>query len=123
MMLHTEPIIAVDDVQKSARFYETLLGAKSILGSDDFEIIQRNQVVILNLHKWGEEEHPSMIHQNEWAGNGLILLFRTENLDEIVENARRMKADIVRPVHFNKNSKKNQFTLRDPDGYYLIVSE
>jgi len=64
-----------------------------------------------------------MIHQNEWAGNGLILLFRTENLREVYENAQNMDADIVRPVHFNENSKKNQFTMTDPDGYYLIISE
>jgi|GEM_PF-2936927 len=52
-MMRTEPIITVDNVQKSARFYKTLLGAKPLLGSDDFEIIQRGQVVLLNLHKWG----------------------------------------------------------------------
>jgi catechol-2,3-dioxygenase len=122
-MVRTETIIAVRDVSESSGFYQALLGCKSEHGGATFEILTDNDTVVLCLHKWGEHEHPTMIHCEKEAGNGLILFFRVDNLHQVLENAKGLNATIEKEIHYNENSLKNQFTLRDLDNYYLIVSE
>jgi hypothetical protein len=122
-MVKTEPIIAVKDVLQSSAFYQTLLGCKSAHGGETFEILTDNDVVVLCLHKWGEHEHPTMLNLEQAVGNGLILFFRVGNLEQVFKNAQVLNANIEKEIHYNENSLKNQFILRDLDNYYLIVSE
>lgn len=122
-MVKTEPIIAVKDVRESAHFYQQLLACKSEHGGSTFEILTSNGQVVLCLHQWGEHEHPTMLAPTENNGNGLILFFRVDALQTIFENAQAMQAAIEKEIHYNPNSLQNQFTLRDLDGYYLIISE
>ena len=91
-MIRTEPIIGVKDVKKSSRWYQDLLGCKSNHGGDTFEMLaNQDDIVILCLHKWGEHEHPTLTAPGPMPGNGLILYFRVENLDEIWENAQKLQ--------------------------------
>lgn len=122
-MVRTETIIAVKSVPESSEFYQRLLGCKSEHGGETFEILTSENNVVLCLHKWGEHEHPTMINPIKDNSNGLILFFRVDNLNEIFENAKTLKVDIEKEIHYNENSLKNQFTLRDLDDYYLIISE
>lgn len=122
-MVRTETIIAVKNVSESSVFYQKLLGCSSAHGGDTFEILKDGNTVILCLHKWGEHEHPTMIDAEKENGNGLILFFRVSNINRILENAKILNALIEKEIHYNKNSLKNQFILRDPDNYYLIISE
>ncbi len=122
-MVRTEIIIAVKDVPKSSEFYQSLLNCKSGHGGETFEILTHGHVVILCLHKWGAHEHPTMLNPETAVGNGLILFFRIDHLTEIFQNAKKLHAGIEKEIHYNANSFKNQFTLRDPDNYYLIISE
>lgn len=122
-MVRTETIIAVNNVPESSKFYQKLLGCKSEHGGDSFEILTDESVVILCLHKWGEHDHPTMMHPENSCGNGLILFFRVDDLNKIFENAKALKANIEKGIHYNENSHKNQFALRDLDSYYLIISE
>ncbi len=64
-----------------------------------------------------------MLNAEKDAGNGLILFFRVDNLNHILDNAQQLNANIEKDIHYNENSLKNQFILRDPDNYYLIISE
>lgn len=122
-MIRTETIIAVKDVAKSSAFYQSLLNCDSSHGGNTFEILTSEGTTILCLHKWGEHEHPTMLNSDVTPGNGLILFFRTDKLDEIYSNALKIGALIEKNIHYNKNSLKNQFLLRDPDNYYLIISD
>ena len=122
-MVRTETIIAVKDVPKSSEFYQNLLACKSEHGGESFEILTSDTTVVLCLHKWGEHEHPTMLNLNKEVGNGLILFFRVDNLNQIFENAKKLNANIEKEIHYNDNSLKNQFILRDLDNYYLIISE
>ncbi|MGE8293341.1 MAG: glyoxalase, partial [Sphingobacterium sp.] len=45
------------------------------------------------------------------------------NLQEVFENATKLDATFEKEIHYNENSLRNQFILRDPDNYYLIISE
>ena len=122
-MVRTETIIAVKNVSESSVFYQKLLGCSSAHSGDTFEILKDGDTVILCLHKWGEHEHPTMIDSEKENSNGLILFFRVSNINRILENAKILNALIEKEIHYNKNSLKNQFILRDPDNYYLIISE
>ena len=118
-----ETIIAVKNVPLSAEFYRSLFALKSEHGGETFEILKNENHIVLCLHKWGEHDHPTMISSDKGIGNGLILFFRVTDLNRILGNAYKLMANIEQEIHYNKNSLKNQFILRDPDGYYIIVSE
>src|SRR5690606_38424816 len=122
-MVRTEPIIAVKDVQKSSKFYQKLFNCKSEHGGETFEILTNENVVILCLNQWGDHEHPPMLNPEKEVGNGLILFIRVDNLTESFQNAEKLKANVVKEIHYNENSLKEQFTLRDLYGYYLFISE
>ena len=123
MMIKNEPIIGVHDVEKSSAWYQQLLDCKSLHGGDTFEMLadQRGDV-FLCLHKWGEHEHPTLSSPEVQPGNGLILYLRVEDLNTAWANAQALNATIEEPPHGNPNSGKEQFCVRDLDGYYLMVS-
>ena len=122
-MIKVEPIIAVQDVEKSSNWYQEILGAKSSHGGDEFEILTNaeNQT-ILCLHKWGEHDHPTLSSPSEKNGNGLILYVRVDDLDAIWQNANKANATIEYAPRLNPNSGEQEFAIRDIDGYYLLIS-
>lgn len=122
-MIRTETIIGVNNIEKSSNWYQRLLGCKSNHGGDTFEILaDQDDTVILCLHKWEEHNHPTLSTPKMVAGNGLILYFRVDNLDEIWENAKRLSAEIEEQPHLNQNSGKEEFSIRDLDNYFITIS-
>ena len=122
-MIKNEPIIAVKDVEKSAAWYQNLLECNGKHGGDTFEMLADTKgSVFLCLHKWGEHEHPTLSNPAIQPGNGLILYLRVLDLDTVWNNAKAMNATIEEARHFNANSGKEQFCVRDLDGYYLMIT-
>jgi catechol 2,3-dioxygenase-like lactoylglutathione lyase family enzyme len=122
-MIRTETIIGVADVEKSSAWYQALLGCKSNHGGDVFEILaDEHDTVVLCLHKWHEHAHPTLTNPAITPGNGLILYFRVSDVYAIWKNAKDLNAVIEVMPHVNQNSGKEEFSLRDPDGYYITVS-
>jgi hypothetical protein len=123
-MAKIDPIIAVKDVEASSKWYQFVLGCRSMHGGKEFDIlVDKNNDVLICLHKWGEHQHPTMKNSNITPGNGLILYFRTENLNEIRQNIDKIGGVVEEDIHLNTNSTKMEFSLRDPDGYYLTITE
>lgn len=123
-MIKLDPIIAVKDVAASSTWYQTLFGWQSLHGGNEFDVLaDKNGEIILCLHMWGAHEHPTMKDSAITAGNGLILYFRTDDMDKIRKNAEKMKLSIEEDIHLNENSRKKEFSLRDPDGYCLTITE
>jgi predicted enzyme related to lactoylglutathione lyase len=123
-MAKLDPIIAVNDVEASSRFYQSLFGWRSMHGGKNFDIlVAENGEIMLCLHQWAAHEHPTMANPGITPGNGLILYFRTENMGTIRDNAGKLGCAIEEDVHLNTNSTKMEFSLRDPDGYYLTITE
>lgn len=122
--MKTDPIIAVKDVEISSKWYQSVFGCKSMHGGRAFDIlISEKDEVLICLHKWGEHMHPTLENHDIPAGNGLILYFRTENMKGIRQNVKKINYPVEEDIHLNLNSMKMEFSLRDPDGYYLIVTE
>ena len=123
-MTKLDPIIAVKDVEASSKWYQSVFGCRSMHGGKEFDIlVSENDEILICLHKWGEHRHPTMTNQNITPGNGLILYFRTENMNAIRENVEKTGGVIAEDIHLNPNSTKKEFSLRDPDGYYLTITE
>lgn len=83
-MIKSEPIIGVQDVERSSEWYQQLLGCKSNHGGATFEILTDiNGETFLCLHKWGEHEHPTLSNPKVQPGNGLILYLKVNDLNQV----------------------------------------
>jgi predicted enzyme related to lactoylglutathione lyase len=123
-MTKIDPIIAVKDVEASSRWYQSVFGCRSMHGGKEFDIlVSESDEVLICLHTWEEHGHPTMVSPAITPGNGLILYFRTENMDVIRQNVKKMGSSVEEDIHLNPNSRKKEFSLRDPDGYYLTITE
>lgn len=69
------------------------------------------------------DNHPTMQNQNTTAGNGLLLYFRTHDRKEIKQNLKKVGRRIEEEIHLNTNSLRQEFSFRDPDGYFVTVTE
>jgi len=119
-----DPILAVKNVPKSSTWYQTIFDWSSIHGGDEFDVLTNAQdEVMLCLHKWGEHNHPTMMDSNIENGNGLILHFRVENITSIREKLRTLTHPVETEMALSPNSGKKEFSLKDPDGYFMIIAE
>jgi hypothetical protein len=55
-------------------------------------------------------------------GNGLLLFFRVDDFDLALQRARSLVSRFEEEPHLNSNTRTNEFSLRDPDGYYVTIS-
>jgi hypothetical protein len=55
-------------------------------------------------------------------GNGLLLFFRVDDFDLALQRARSLVSRLEEEPHLNPNTRTKEFSLRDPDGYYVTVS-
>ena len=123
-MTRLDPIIAVRDVEASAKWYQTVFSFRRNHGGDNFGVlVSEDNEILLCLHKWGDHNHPSITNPNIPPGNGLMLYFRTSNMDEIRQNVEKAGFPVEEEIHLNPNSTKMEFSLKDPDGYYITITE
>lgn len=123
-MTQIDPIIAVKDVEASANWYEQVFGFRNAHGGPNFAVLKsEDDEIMLCLHKWGEHHHPSLTDPNIAIGNGLLLYFRTDNMERIRKNIDRIGSKTEEEIHQNSNSLRKEFSVRDPDGYYLTITE
>ena len=124
-MKRTWIIIGVSDVAHSFKWYQSLLGLPETLPAhDDFgQILDADGTVLLCLHQWGAHEHPPLVSPNRSEpGNGLLLFFRVDDFDEALPRARTLVAALAEEPNVNPNTGTKEFALRDPDGYYVMIS-
>jgi catechol 2,3-dioxygenase-like lactoylglutathione lyase family enzyme len=124
-MKRTWTIIGVADVPRSSKWYQALLGLPETAPGHDYfgQIVDSDGTVLLCLHSWGAHEHPSLTSPDfAKPGNGLLLFFRVDNFDEALRKARSLCGQLDEEPHKNPNTGTMEFTLRDPDGYYVTIS-
>jgi catechol 2,3-dioxygenase-like lactoylglutathione lyase family enzyme len=118
-------IIGVRDVAASFEWYQQLLGQpKRLPEHDDFgQLADSDGTVLLSLHAWGAEEHPPLMSPElATPGNGLLLFFRVDDFEAALQRARRLVTRFEEEPHINPNTRTPEFSLRDPDGYYVTLS-
>ena len=124
-MKRTWTIIGVRDVAASFKWYQSLFGQPEARPAHAYfgQIVDSDGTVLLCLHQWGAHEHPSLASPDvATPGNGLLLFFRVEDFDMALERARALVARLEEAPRANPNTRTLEFSLRDPDGYYVTIS-
>jgi catechol 2,3-dioxygenase-like lactoylglutathione lyase family enzyme len=125
LMTRLWTIIGVADVPRSFAWYQSLLGLPATAPAHDYfgQIVGADGNVLLCLHAWGAHEHLSLTSPAAAApGNGLLLFFRIDDFDAALPRARRLVSRLDEEPHLNPNTQTMEFSLRDPDGYYVTIS-
>jgi catechol 2,3-dioxygenase-like lactoylglutathione lyase family enzyme len=124
-MKRTWTIIGVADVASSFRWYQSLFGQpETAPAHEDFgQILDTDGTVLLCLHQWGAHDHPTLSSPDRATpGNGLLLFFRVDDFDEALSRARGLASALELEPQVNAATGTREFSLRDPDGYCVMVS-
>jgi catechol 2,3-dioxygenase-like lactoylglutathione lyase family enzyme len=124
-MKRTWTIIGVSNVPASFKWYQSLLGLPATSPAHDYfgQILDSDGTVLLCLHAWGAHEHPSLTSPDlAKPGNGLLLFFRVDDFAEALPRARSLVSALEEEPQLNPNTGTMEFALRDPDGYYVMIS-
>jgi catechol 2,3-dioxygenase-like lactoylglutathione lyase family enzyme len=125
-MKRTWTIIGVRDVPGSFKWYQALFGHSATVPAHNYfgQILDLDGTVLLCLHEWGAHEHPSLRKPDDGLpGNGLLLFFRVDDFDLTLQRARSLGTRLEEEPHMNPNTQTREFSLRDPDGYYVTISD
>ncbi len=124
-MKRTWTIIGVADVSVSLEWYQALFGLTHTTPAHDYwaQVLDVDDTVLLCLHQWGSHDHPSL-HSPDHAtpGNGLLLFFRVDDFDAALPRARMLVDALAQEPEVNPATGTREFALRDPDGYYVMLS-
>lgn len=124
-MKRTWTIIGVADVARSFAWYQTLFGQAKTAPAHDFfgQILDADGTVLICLHRWGAHDHPSLADPaHAQPGNGLLLFFRVDDFEASLRRARGLVPQLEEEPSLNPSTGTQEFALRDPDGYYVMVS-
>jgi catechol 2,3-dioxygenase-like lactoylglutathione lyase family enzyme len=124
-MKRTWTIIGVKDVPGSFKWYQSLLGRPEAAPAHEYwgQICDSDGTVLLCLHEWGAHDHPSLMSPDTAEpGNGLLLFFRVDDFEMALQRARGLVSRLDEEPHVNPATGTAEFALRDPDGYYVMVS-
>jgi catechol 2,3-dioxygenase-like lactoylglutathione lyase family enzyme len=121
--VRSQPLIAVRDVEASSRWYQRLLGCASGHGGREYEQLLRDGQMILQLHAWGEHDHPNLGDPDASPhGYGVLLWFATDDFEDAHARARALGAEILRGPAVNPNARQWEIWIRDPDGYVVVIA-
>jgi catechol 2,3-dioxygenase-like lactoylglutathione lyase family enzyme len=118
-------IIGVRDVASSFKWYQSLLGLPATAPGHSYwgQIRDSEGTQLLSLHEWGSHEHPSLTTPDAaQPGNGLLLFFLVDDFDQALRRARALVPKLDEEPNLNPATESLEFSLRDPDGYYVTIS-
>jgi catechol 2,3-dioxygenase-like lactoylglutathione lyase family enzyme len=124
-MKRTWTIIGVTDVARSFEWYQSLFGQPLTRPALDYfgQLCDSDGTVLLCLHQWGAHEHPSLMSpEHGTPGNGLLLFFRVDDFSMALKRARPLVTRLEEEPRVNPSTGTMEFALRDPDGYYVMIS-
>ena len=119
--MKTETMITVRDVPASSRFYQALLGAESGHGGDEFEMIMKGGELLLLLHHHDTHNHGGMLDPEQAVGNGVVIWFRSDEFETLVENARKLGVTFREEPVWNPQAHHHECVIEDPDGYQVAL--
>jgi len=124
-MKRTWTIIGVNDVPGSFKWYQSLFGQPETAPAHEYfgQLLDTDNTVLLCLHQWGAHDHPSLLSPDTAIpGNGLLLFFRVDDFDRALQRARALVTQLEEEPNLNPSTGTMEFSLRDPDGYYVTIS-
>ena len=118
-----EPMLFVDDVEATSRWFQSLLGLKSAHGGKEYEMLMDDaKQLVLQLHHADAEEHGGeRLPAGSMRGAGVLLYFKVEDVRAAHARAKAMKAAVEGEPLFIKPAGHTEFVVRSPDGYALAL--
>lgn len=131
--MRPQPLLVVNDVEASSRWYQKLLGCQSDHGGKEYERLVtpgRGKRLILQLHAWEvEHDHGGIGDARDPSrGNGVLLWFEVDDFDRAVARSKSLRAEVVLPEHRNPPEGEpggpahRELWLRDPNGYTVVLA-
>lgn len=127
--MQAQPLICVEDVEGSSRWYQELLGCKSAHGGPNYERLEWEGRLILQLHHWEVTHDHGAIGDPSAKpyGNGVLLWFQIDDFEGALRRAEKLKAEVVlprrrNPVDGNGGPNHWEVWLRDPNGYTVVLA-
>jgi catechol 2,3-dioxygenase-like lactoylglutathione lyase family enzyme len=119
------PMLQVDDVAASSRWYQRSLGLRSGHGGDEFEMLFDGDQFVLQLHRLDASEH-GMLSPAAGAGRGagVSLWFELPSrsaFEQALATARAAGATVADEPHWNPLAHHHEATLVDLDGYVVVL--
>lgn len=124
-----QPLITVNDVEASSRWYQRLLGCRSDHGGPNYERLVMGERLVMQLHAWETDHDHGRIGDPELPrGNGVLLWFEIDDFDAAVARSGELGAEVVLAAHRNPPEGQpggpahREIWLRDPDGYTVVLA-
>jgi hypothetical protein len=106
-----------------------LLGCQSAHGGSEYERLEANGVLIMQLHRFEVEHHHGPIGNPDDRpyGNGVLLWFEVDDFDAAIARAEALGAEVIMPRHRNPPDGDGgpnhwEIWLRDLDGYKVVLA-
>ncbi len=121
--MRPQPMICVADVEQSSAWFQHALGFASGHGGPEYEQLTSEGQLVLQLHAWDVHEHPHLGDPKiQPPGNGAVLWFESEQIEQDFERAKKAGAEVLEPLHVNPLANHLEFWLREPNGYVVVVA-
>ena len=120
-----DPMLFVDDVEASSRWYQALLGLRGAHGGPHYEmIVDAGGGLVLQLHHADGEEHGGeRLPASAPRGAGVLLYMAVPDVRAVHARALEMGARVEGPPTFVDLAGYTEFVVRDPDGYALAICQ
>ena len=119
------PMLQVNDVEASSRWYQDVVGLRSGHGGTEFEMLFDGEDFVLQLHRLDAHEHGVAAAPDDAArGLGVSLWFETADrdaFDTAVERARGANAVFAAEPAWNPVAHHHEAALCDLDGYVVML--
>jgi catechol 2,3-dioxygenase-like lactoylglutathione lyase family enzyme len=118
-----EPMLFVDDVEATSRWFQSLLGLKSAHGGKEYEMLMDDaKQLALQLHHADAEEHGGdRLPAGSARGAGVLLYCKVADVRAVHAKARAMRATVEGDPVFIKPAGHTEFVVRTPDGYAIAI--
>ena len=117
-----DPMIFVDDVEASSRWYQAVLGLTSGHGGPQYEMLMDKGQLALQLHHADADEHGTdRLPQGSVRGAGVLLYFQVEDIATAYAMAKDQDAHCEGVPAFIELAGHTEFVVRDLDGYGIAV--
>ncbi|MBL0372118.1 VOC family protein [Rhizobium sp. KVB221] len=113
------PVLLVNDVTASARFYETHFGFRSLFSSDWYVHLQSATDETVNL-AFVAVDHDTVPEQGRRPASGIILNFEVEDTDRIYAAVQEAGMPILRSLRDEAFGQRH-FITADPNGVMIDV--
>ena len=129
-MVRSTATVAVEDVEASSEWYGRLLDCTSPLDPVHdhralFDVLcDDGGDPVLFLTRWDHHPlAPLRDAESGRTGHGVVLCFEVDDVESSWRRAVELDAAVVDEPHESRGFSVTEFTVVDPDGYYVSVSE